>query len=162
MVSYELHEFYRDKIITGEIDPNKIVNVKYISYDRNDKGLLILDKNKDLQFSKSFYSLATKKCSQEKFNQIVDIEFKDFADTNINSGVTFLENRLASLQAIVTKTNAEKEALAKKVESLNLQIQQLQQTQFSVSVTPDTTFTSSQPVTNVGPIITSSSPVTYV
>ena len=43
MSIYELHEFDPDKIITGEINPDKIEPFKYSAFMRDSKGMSIID-----------------------------------------------------------------------------------------------------------------------
>ena len=78
MSIYELHEFDPDKIITGEINPDKIEPFKYSAFMRDSKGMSIIDKNTDLSNYRSLVNLNTTKTSQTKFNQVIDIEFAEF------------------------------------------------------------------------------------
>lgn len=77
-VIYELHEFDPTRLITKEIDPYKINNIKYAQYESRSNGLIIIDKNKELSNSRYLLNLVTSKVSQIKFDQVIDIEFKEF------------------------------------------------------------------------------------
>lgn len=75
---YDLHEFDPVKLATGQIDPMKINNIKFRPYTQTNTGIIQIDKNKDLSNYRNFFSLATSKPSQIKFDQVIDIEFKEF------------------------------------------------------------------------------------
>ena len=49
MAIYELHEFDRDKVFTGEIIPSKVVHIKFNPYEKNSVGQTVIDNNKDLK-----------------------------------------------------------------------------------------------------------------
>ena len=78
VVKYEIHEFSRDKIATGEIDPTVINPYKYEEYPRNGNGQLTIDLNKDVTFNRYMINLQISKFEDAKFNEVVDIEFEEF------------------------------------------------------------------------------------
>ena len=90
MAIYELHEFDRDKVFTGEIIPSKVVHIKFNPYEKNSVGQTVIDNNKDLSQVRNFINLNTIKVSQEKFNQVVDIEIKEFLPSVIDTTIADL------------------------------------------------------------------------
>lgn len=74
---YNLHEFAPDKIISGEIDPKKVVPIKYQPLPTNSVGMLIVDKNQDLTYLRKLSSLYTIKTRQTKFESIIDTAFTE-------------------------------------------------------------------------------------
>lgn len=74
---YDLHEFAPDKIISGEIDPKKVVPIKYQPLPTNSVGMVIVDKNQDLTYLRKLTSLYTIKTRQTKFESIVDTTFTE-------------------------------------------------------------------------------------
>ncbi len=77
-VKYEIHEFSRDKIATGEIDPTVINPYKYLEYPRNGNGQLTIDLNQDVSFNRYMINLQISKFEDSKFNEVIDIEFEEF------------------------------------------------------------------------------------
>ena len=94
MANYELHEFDPTKIFTGEIQPHEVNSFKYEAYGANTLGQLVIDKNTSIEGKRKFISLATKKTSQSKFNQVVDIEFAEFTPKNTGAPLTFYNLKL--------------------------------------------------------------------
>lgn len=74
---YDLHEFDPAKIISGEIDPKKVVPIKYQQLPSNSAGMIIIDKNLDLTYFKRLSNLYTVKTKQSKFETIVDTAFTE-------------------------------------------------------------------------------------
>lgn len=126
MAIYELHELDPDKLVTGEIDPNKIKPIKFQPFEKNSKGLTIIDKNKDLSNSKNFISLWASKPSQQKFNQVVDIEFSDFVEKE-STPLTFMQNKMSVLESTKSQLMASKNSDASKIAQLQEQIKNLEE-----------------------------------
>jgi hypothetical protein len=127
MTSYDLHEFDKDKVFTGEVDPTKIVPIKYQPYDKNSLGQTIIDSNKNINGLRYNIGLNTKKVSQQKFDQVIDIEFEEFLPRIIDNTVADLKDQVAELEAIkaelqVTNTNDQS-----KIINLNEQIRILEE-----------------------------------
>lgn len=78
---YNLHEFNPDKILSGEIEPVKVVPTKYQQYDINSSGMIIIDKTEDLTYQRKLISLYTEKTKQSKFESVIDINFSELERT---------------------------------------------------------------------------------
>ena len=127
MTSYDLHEFDKDKVFTGEVDPTKIVPIKYQPYDKNSLGQTIIDSNKNINGLRYNIGLNTKKVSQQKFDQVIDIEFEEFLPRIIDNTVADLKDQVAELEAIKAElqvTNANDQS---KINNLNEQIRILEE-----------------------------------
>lgn len=74
---YDLHEFEPSKIISGEIDPKKVVPIKYQPLPSNSVGMTIIDKNQDLTYFRKLTSLYTIKTRQTKFESVVNTTFTE-------------------------------------------------------------------------------------
>jgi hypothetical protein len=74
---YNLQEFDPSKIVSGEIDPKKVVPIKYQELPTNSAGMIIVDKNSDLTYLRKLSSLYTTKTKQSKFESVVDTEFTE-------------------------------------------------------------------------------------
>jgi len=126
MAIYELHEFDRDKVFTGEIKPSEIVNIKFNSYEKNSVGQTVIDNNKDLSQSRNFINLNTTKPSQEKFDQVVDIEIKEFLPTKIDTTIADLSNKVSELEGVKAELQATNQLDTEKINRLNEQIATLE------------------------------------
>jgi hypothetical protein len=127
MASYDLHEFDKDKVFTGEVDPTKIVPIKYQPYEKNSLGQTIIDSNKDINGLRYNIGLNTKKVSQQKFDQVIDIEFEEFLPRIIDNTVANLKDQVAELESIKAElqtTNANDQS---KINNLNEQIRVLEE-----------------------------------
>ena len=131
---YDLVEFEADGLITGEINPEKKDQSKYKEFEKNTLGATVIDKNKDLSANKTIINLYTSKPSNEKFNQVVDIEFTEFT-TPVDSPLNFLESRLAALESTNAKTTADKAVLNREIAQLRSQIDSLNE-QLALAVDP--------------------------
>jgi len=125
MSIYELHEFDPDKIITGEINPDKIEPFKYSAFMRDSKGMSIIDKNTDLSNYRSLVNLNTTKTSQTKFNQVIDIEFAEFTRKDTGAPINFLQAKIDALDTERQKLLAAKQTDTQKIKALNDRIAQL-------------------------------------
>jgi hypothetical protein len=74
---YNLQEFEPSKIISGEINPKKVVPIKYQELPTNSVGMIIVDKNSDLTYLRKLSSLYIKKTKQSKFESIIDTTFTE-------------------------------------------------------------------------------------
>ena len=131
---YDLIEFEADGLITGEIKPEEKDYSKYKEFEKNSLGATVIDKNKDVSSNKTIINLYTSKPSNEKFNQVVDIEFTEFV-TPVDSPLNFLESRLAALEATTAKSSSEKAALNRLIAQLRAQITSLNE-QLVLAVDP--------------------------
>jgi hypothetical protein len=82
--------------------------------------------------------LNTKKVSQQKFNQVVDIEFEEFLPRIIDTTVTDLKDQVAELEAIKAELQVTNENDRTKINNLNEQIRILEERldAASIAVTP--------------------------
>ena len=108
MAIYTLHEY-----AFINTDPKKVASATDKPYETNSKGTTIIDVNKDLTYSRSLISLYTTKSTQDKFNQIIDIEFQDFIKPVSNSPAIFLENQISTLQSNNTTLAGARDKLIK-------------------------------------------------
>jgi hypothetical protein len=131
---YDLVEFEADGLMTGEINPDAKDYSKYNEFEKNSLGVTVIDKNKDISSSKTIINLYTAKPSNEKFNQVVDIEFTEFVSP-IDSPLTFLEARLGALESTNAKTGAEKASLNREIAQLQAEIVSLRD-QLALAVDP--------------------------
>ena len=113
MAIYTLHEY-----AFINTDPKKVASATDKPYETNSKGTTIIDVNKDLTYSRSLISLHTTKSTQDKFNQIIDIEFQDFIKPVSNSPAIFLENQISALQSNNTTLAGARDKLIKDNEGL--------------------------------------------
>lgn len=139
MASYDLHEFDKDKVFTGEVDPTKIVPIKYQPYEKNSLGQTIIDSNKNINGLRYNIALNTKKVSQQKFDQVIDIEFEEFLPRIIDNTVSNLKDQVAELEAIKAELEVTNENDKSKINNLNEQIRILEEqlAASAVVVTPD-------------------------
>ena len=126
MAIYELHEFDRDKVFTGEIKPSEVVHIKYNPYEKNSVGQTVIDNNKDLSQVRNFINLNTTKASQEKFNQVVDIEIKEFLPSVIDTTIADLSNKVSELEAVKAELQTTNQLDTEKINRLNEQITTLE------------------------------------
>jgi hypothetical protein len=126
MAIYELHEFDRDKVFTGEIKPSEVVHIKYNPYEKNSVGQTVIDNNKDLSQVRNFINLNTTKASQEKFNQVVDIEIKEFLPNVIDTTIADLSNKVSELEAVKAELQTTNQLDTEKINRLNEQITTLE------------------------------------
>ena len=126
MAIYELHEFDRDKVFTGEIKPSEVVNIKFNPYEKNSVGQTVIDNNKDLSQVRNFINLNTTKASQEKFNQVVDIEIKEFLPNVIDTTIADLSNKVSELESVKAELQTTNQLDTEKINRLNDQIATLE------------------------------------
>lgn len=126
MTNYELHEFDPTKVFTGEINTLEVNSFKYESYDSNTLGQLVIDKNTPTEGKRKFVSLATKKTSQSKFNQVVDIDFAEFTVKNTGAALDFLQAKINSLESDKAALKSGRDTDKQKIDQLNNQIASLQ------------------------------------
>lgn len=131
---YDLIEFEADRLITGEIKPEEKDYSKYKEFEKNSLGATIIDKNKNVLSDKTIINLYASKPSNEKFNQVVDIEFTEFV-TPVDSPLNFLESKLAALEATTAKSGSEKAALNRLIAQLRAEIASLKE-QLLLAVDP--------------------------
>ena len=132
MPIYELHEV----TLLGDsanIDLNNAASAKFAEYSKNDQGTFILNKNVDLSLSRRIVNLNVVKSTQLKFNQVIDIEFEEFAE-NVNDPTKFLENKLQALEEARAKLLAESNSDKDLIRRLQEEIDKLR----GVNKVPDT------------------------
>lgn len=127
MPVYELHEV-TSMAEADSIDLSKTDSVKFNEYSVNEQGTFILDKNKDLTFSRRLINLNVAKVSQAKFNQIIGIDFEDFTE-NVNDPTRLLESKIQLLEQdrskILATSNTDKDKilkLQKEIDNLRAQL----------------------------------------
>jgi hypothetical protein len=118
MAIYELHEFDKDKVFTGEIKPSKVAHIKYNPYEKNSVGQTVIDANKDLSHSRNFINLNTTKVSQDKFNRVIDIEIKEFLPANLDNIINDLSDKIAALEAAKAELQATNTVDSEKIDRL--------------------------------------------
>ena len=125
MANYELHEFDPEKVFTGEINPLEVNSFMYEAYDTNTLGQIVIDKNNLTDIKRKFISLATKKTSYAKFNQVVDVEFAEFTLKNTGAPVDFLQAKINALETDKENLKSDRNADRQQIEALNRQIEAL-------------------------------------
>jgi hypothetical protein len=125
MTNYELHEFDPVKVFTGEINPLEVNSFKYEAYNTNTLGQIVIDKNNLTDAKRKFISLATKKTSYAKFNQIIDVEFDEFVIKNVADSLDFLLAKINSLESERETLRANRDIDREQIDSLNKQIEEL-------------------------------------
>ena len=125
MTNYELHEFDPVKVFTGEINPLEVNSFKYEAYNTNTLGQIVIDKNNPIDAKRKFISLATKKTSYAKFNQIIDVEFDEFVIKNVADSLDFLLAKINSLESERETLRANRDIDREQIDLLNKQIEEL-------------------------------------
>jgi len=125
MANYELHEFDPVKVFTGEINPLEVNSFKYETYNTNTLGQIVIDKNNLTDVKRKFISLATKKTSYAKFNQVIDVEFDEFVIKNVADSLDFLLAKINSLESERETLRANRDIDREQIDSLNKQIEEL-------------------------------------
>jgi len=126
MPIYELHEVTAIGD-SANIDLNNPKSSTFTEYSKNDQGTFILDRNADLSLTRRILNLNVIKTSQEKFNQVVNIEFEEFA-TTVNDPTKFLENKLQALEEARAKLLAESSSDKDLIRRLQEEIDKLKAT----------------------------------
>jgi len=123
---YELHEFDPVKVFTKEINTLEVNSFKYEAYGTNTVGQIVIDKNNTIEGKRKFISLATKKTSQTKFNQVIDIDFTEFTAKNalssLESALDFLRAKISSLETDKASLKSGRDTDRQKIDQLNKQI----------------------------------------
>jgi prefoldin subunit 5 len=125
MTNYELHEFDPVKVFTGEINPLEVNSFKYEAYNTNTAGQIVIDKNNPIDAKRKFISLATKKISYAKFNQVIDVEFDEFVIKNTGAPIDFLQAKINALESEKESLKANRDVDRQQIDSLNKQIEEL-------------------------------------
>jgi len=105
MPIYELHEVTNIGD-SANIDLNNPKSANFAEYSKNDRGTFVIDKNIDITRSRRIVNLNLTKATQSTFNQVIDINFEEFAD-NVNDPTKFLDNKLQLLEESRAKLLAE-------------------------------------------------------
>lgn len=79
-IIYDLNEFDTYGLVTGRINPDSIKPIKFQEYETTNTGISVIDKNKNLDNFRHLINLNCTKISQTKFDQVIDIDFKEFID----------------------------------------------------------------------------------
>lgn len=121
MPIYELHEI-TELGDSANIDLTNTQSTTFKSYSTTDRGIIVIDKNIDLNSSRKIINLNVKKTSQTKFNQIIGIDFEDFID-NANDPTKFLESKIQSLEQsqakLLAASNIDKDLIRKLQEEID-------------------------------------------
>lgn len=125
MSIYELHEFQPDRLLSGQIVPTRVIPTKYISYATASNGITVINENTNISNNRSFISLYTTKISDVKFNQIIDLEFKEFPPIIIDTTIRDLQTRISELEASSSVLLATDAANKNLINTLNDQIDSL-------------------------------------
>ena len=148
MISYELHEFDPAKIMTGEINPDKIVPIKFPPFEKDSKGMTIIDKNQDVSSKRILVNLNTQKTSQTKFNQVIDVEFAEFTRKDSGAPINFLQAKIDALETERQKLLSSKQTDAQKIKGLNDRIAQLLEQMKTMIQNPGTPTVNAEPESN--------------
>jgi hypothetical protein len=136
MSNYQLHEFDPEKVFTGQINSLEVNSFKYESYGSNTVGQTVIDKNNPIDGKRKFISLVTKKTSQSKFNQVVDIDFAEFTLKNAGAALDFLQAKINSLESDKAGLKSGRDTDKQRIDALNKQIAALQAQILAMQVTP--------------------------
>lgn len=79
-IIYDLIEFDTYGLVTKQINPDLIKPIKFQEYETSTNGVFVIDKNKNLDNFRHLINLNCTKISQDKFDQVIDIDFKEFID----------------------------------------------------------------------------------
>lgn len=114
------------QLLTGEITPTETTPIKYQKYRTNESGLVIIDKNEDLSFSRNFLPLYTKTYNKTSFDTVVKNEFEEFVTTSGNTPIAFLQSQLTELQSQRDSLLATRDSDRNKISELTNTISDLQ------------------------------------
>jgi len=148
MISYELHEFDPAKIMTGEINPDKIEPIKFPPFEKDSKGMTVIDKNQDVSSKRILVNLNTQKTSQTKFNQVIDVEFAEFTRKDSGAPINFLQAKIDALETERQTLLSSKQTDAQKIKSLNDRIAQLLEQMKTMIQNPGTPTVNAEPESN--------------
>ena len=127
MTIYNLHEFDKNKVFTGEINPREIVPTRYQPYEKNSLGQTIINNNKEIDELRYNISLHAEKISQQKFNQVIDIEFEEFLPRIIDNTIPNLIEQISELEAEKAELEANSINDNSKITNLSDQIDRLRE-----------------------------------
>jgi hypothetical protein len=139
LAKYELHEFDPEKVFTGEINTLEVNSFKYEAYNLNTVGQIVIDKNNPIDGKRKFVSLVTKKTSQSKFNQVIDIDFAEFILKNNGVALDFLRSQINALESDKASLKSGRDTDRQKIDALNKQIAALQAQILAMQTTPELT-----------------------
>jgi hypothetical protein len=148
MISYELHEFDPAKIMTGEINPDKIEPIKFPPFEKDSKGMTVIDKNQDVSSKRILVNLNTQKTSQTKFNQVIDVEFAEFTRKDSGAPINFLQAKIDALETERQTLLSSKQTDAQKIKALNDRIAQLLEQMKTMIQNPGTPTVNAEPESN--------------
>ena len=80
---YQLQDFNPSKIVTGEINPDTVTNIKYQPYPTSSMGMVMIDENMDLSNYRKLFSVTTSKTTWSAFKQTIDVNFAELATGGI-------------------------------------------------------------------------------
>lgn len=133
-----------EQILSREIKPSETSPIKYQNYRKNDSGLVIIDKNEDLTFSRNFLPLYTTTLNKKSFDTVVKAEFEEFVNVVSNTPVTFLQTQLEDIRAqrdsLLAARDLDRNKIAEltdTIESLQQQIEDILNTQSTTNSTSD-------------------------
>jgi hypothetical protein len=136
-----------EQILSREIKPSETSPIKYQNYRKNDSGLVIIDKNEDLTFSRNFLPLYTTTLNKKSFDTVVKAEFEEFVNVVSNTPVTFLQTQLEDIRAqrdsLLAARDLDRNKIAEltdTIQSLQQQIEDILKASATSTITSDTDF----------------------
>jgi len=123
----KLLRFDPEKIITGEIDPNAFNPSYKESYEVNNLGIVIIDKNKDTTGKYTLINLNARKYSEASFRRIIETEFEEFTELiETRTQIQELQDLINQLTEEVNRLQVEKSTDQNQINSLLREINRLQ------------------------------------
>jgi hypothetical protein len=113
------------QLLTGEITPTETNPIKYQKYRTNESGLVVIDKNEDLSFSRNFLPLYAKTYNKTAFDTVIKNEFEEFITTSGNTPIAFLQSQLTELQSQRDSLLAVRDSNQELIADLQRQIDEL-------------------------------------
>jgi len=109
----------RDKVFSRLLDPKKVKSITFTDYEKNPDGTYLINKNrKDIAAFKRVVSLTENRTNQGRFNEVIDIEFKEFVNEVGNNALQFLDAKLSALNSVNASNSVQKERLRAQLENL--------------------------------------------
>jgi len=145
MSIYELHEFQPDRLLSGQIDPTRVIPTKYKMYVTASNGVTLINENVNITNLRSFISLYSTKISNTRFDQVIDSSFKEFPPFVNDTTIRDLQARIAELEASASVLQATDTANKNLIDTLNNQLTTVSQ----ISLVSTQTNTSNNPISTI-------------
>jgi hypothetical protein len=145
MSIYELHEFQPDRLLSGQIDPTRVIPTKYNMYVTASNGVTLINENVNITDLRSFISLYSTKISNTRFDQVIDSSFKEFPPFVNDTTIRDLQARIAELEASASVLLATDTANKNLIDTLNNQLTTVSQ----ISLVSTQTNTSNNPISTI-------------